>query len=66
MTKKYRKGSIIEYKTFDGSLRKVLVTAIIPNIKNKKDGFDGLVVGDGCGDYSVWGYDDQIIRVVVR
>ncbi len=64
MTKKYRKGSIIEYKTFDGSRRKVLVTDRVPQIKNGKDGFDGLVLG-GDGD-SVWGYDHQIIRVIAR
>tara|TARA_B100000287_G_C20375969_1_gene679593 strand:+ start:44 stop:238 length:195 start_codon:yes stop_codon:yes gene_type:complete len=63
---KYRKGSIIEYKTFDGSLRKVLVTDKVSDIKNGKNGFDGLIVGDGNGKFAVWGYDHQIIRVVVR
>ncbi len=64
MTKKYRKGSIIEYKTFDGTLRKVLVTERVPQIKNGKDGFDGLALG--TEDSSVWGYDHQIIRVIAR
>ena len=64
MTKKYRKGSIIEYKTFDGSRRKVLVTNRVPQIKNGKDGFDGLVLGED-GD-SVWGYDHQITRIIAR
>ncbi len=64
MTKKYRKGSIIEYKTFDGSLRKVLVTERVPEIKNGKNGFDGLVLG--MDDHSVWGYDHQITRIIAR
>jgi len=64
MTKKYRKGSIIEYRTFDGSLRKVLVKERVPEIKNGKDGFDGLVLG--TDNYTVWGYDHQIIRVIAR
>jgi hypothetical protein len=64
MTKKYRKGSIIEYKTFDGTLRKVLVTNRVPDIKNGKDGFDGLLLGKD--ESSVWGYDHQIIRVIAR
>tara|TARA_B100000287_G_scaffold266083_1_gene250290 strand:- start:405 stop:605 length:201 start_codon:yes stop_codon:yes gene_type:complete len=66
MTKKYRKGSIIEYKTFDGERRKVLVTDKVANIKNGRDGFDGLVLGIGVEDYSVWGYDHQITRVIAR
>ena len=62
----YRKGSIIEYKTFDGTHRKVLVSEKVDNIKNNRSGFDGVIVGDGRGDYTVWGYDHQITRVVVR
>ena len=62
----YRKGSIIEYKTFDGSFRKVLITEKLDNVKNGRSGFDGLIVGDGQGEFSVWGYDYQITRVLVR
>ena len=60
----YRKGSIIEYRTFDGSLRKVLITEKLDDIKNGRRGFDGVLVNDR--DYTVWGYDYQITRVVVR
>lgn len=64
MTKKYRKGSIIEYRTYDGTFRKVLVKERVPEIKNGKDGFDGLVLGSD--NHTVWGYDHQIIRVIAR
>ena len=60
----YRVGSIIEYKTFTGELRRVRVTEKVAKIKNGFDGFDAVVVGEP--ENTVWGYDDQITRVVVR
>ena len=61
----YRKGSIIEYKTFDGSLRLARVTEKLDDVKNGHSGFDGVLINDNF-NWEVWGYDDQIIRVVVR
>ena len=60
----YRIGSIIEYKTFDGSFRKVLITDKLDDIKNGRSGFDGVLINDQ--DFTVWGYDYQVTRVVVR
>lgn len=64
----YRIGSIIEYKTYGGELRRVRVTTRDPDIKNGCAGFDGIILGKTENDFewAVWGYDDQIIRVVVR
>jgi len=62
----YSAGSIIEYRTFDGSVRRILVTERIPEIKNGRDGFDGLVIGQNGYNGNVWGYDSQIIRVIAR
>ena len=66
----YREGSIIVYSPFGGGKRRVLVDEKESNIKNGRPGFSGALVGadnkpnaDGDG---VWGYDDQIIRVVRR
>ena len=60
---KYRIGSIIEYKTYGGELRRVRVTAKDPDIKHGCSGFDAVEL---TNDLEVWGYDDQITRVVVR
>lgn len=62
----YRIGSTIEYSTFSGSMRRVLVTEKEADIKNGRPGFGGDLVNDpanGVGD-GVWGYDAQITRVV--
>ena len=59
----YRIGSIIEYKTSTGELRRVRVTDKDPDIKHGCAGFDAVEL---INDLEVWGYDDQIIRVVVR
>ena len=58
----YQVGSLIEQKTSDGKLRLVIVTEIIPRIHNGKHGFDGYVYGQR-GKH-VWGYDEQIVRVI--
>ncbi len=63
---KYRIGSIIEYKTYGGELRRVRVTARDPDIKHGCAGFDAVVLGKSEEVGGVWGYDDQITRVVVR
>lgn len=59
---RYQIGSIIEYRTFDGQLRQVLVETKEQNIKNGRPGFSGRLF-DGSG-YDVWGYDYQITRVI--
>jgi len=61
----YGEGDLIEYQTFGGGTRIVRVEAREEDIKNGSPGFDGIVVG-GSAEYgaSVWGYDDQITRVV--
>lgn len=56
MKLKYRVGSIIQYETFDGSVRTVTVRNIEYNIKNGFPGFDCV---EPC-----WGYDHQIKAVI--
>lgn len=64
----YEVGDVIEYQTFGGgSIRRVLVEDREDNIKNGCPGFGGICVEGGADvGMSVWGYDDQIIRVVER
>ena len=61
---KYSEGSIIDYQTWTGEIRRVIVTNREDDIKNGRSGFDGVLVGD-TGN-AVWGYDDQIVRIVAR
>jgi hypothetical protein len=60
---RYEVGSVIEYETFGGGLRVVRVEVVEANIKNGLPGFDGTVVEGPDRGMSVWGYDDQIVRV---
>ena len=62
--KSYNVGDTVRYETFTGELRTVRITAKISQIKNGRDGFDGYVAGDK--NYTVWGYDSQIIRVYCK
>ena len=62
----YRIGSIIEYKTSTGELRRVRVTDKLADVKHGYSGFDAVILGKPEEDGGVWGYDDQITRVVVR
>lgn len=64
----YEVGDIIEYNAFGGELRRVLVESKSENIKNDRPGFDGVLVAAPEDDQwrDVWGYDDQIVRVVTR
>ena len=61
---KYSQGSIIDYRTWTGEVRRVIVTSREDDVKNGRSGFDGVLVND-TGN-AVWGYDDQIVRVVAR
>jgi hypothetical protein len=63
MTIDYEVGDTIEYSPFGGGVRRVLVEAKESDIKNGYPGFDGTIAG---GEATVWGYDDQIIRVVKK
>ena len=57
----YRVGHVVEYKTFDGMVRRVKVTTVEADIKRGRPGFSGTEIHTGeC----VWGYDSQIIRLI--
>ena len=60
----YQIGDIIEYTTFDGSVRRVLVDNKEVDIKNGRAGFTGNFVDAPSDHFGVWGYDYQIIRVL--
>jgi hypothetical protein len=60
-TPDYREGSTIQYRPFGGGqTRTVTVGERLENVKNGEPGFGGTDT-DGEG---VWGYDDQITRVI--
>jgi hypothetical protein len=63
-TVSYQIGDIIEYTTFDGSVRRVLVDNKEVDIKNGAAGFTGNLVDAPKDHYGVWGYDYQIVRVL--
>jgi hypothetical protein len=60
----YREGSVIEYTAFGGLKRIVLVTEKSDDVKNGRPGFDGKEQGSDSDSDGVWGYDDQISRVI--
>ena len=60
----YQIGDIIEYTTFDGSVRRVLVDNKEVDIKNGCAGFSGNLVDAPPDHFGVWGYDYQILRVL--
>ena len=62
----YKVGSIVTYNTWGDTPRQVTIDLRMNDIKNGEPGFDGTIVGsgkDGNAPYTVWGYDDQIVRV---
>lgn len=60
-------GAVIEYRTFGGGLRRVRVDDVDLDIKNGRPGFSGEMVGaEGDELAGVWGYCDQLVRVVER
>lgn len=67
-TPEYKVGSVIQYHDFVGNLRTVKVEGKDADIKNGRAGFDGKCLGcddhDHLFDNGVWGYDNQIVRVV--
>ena len=62
---KYNVGDTIEYRAFGGETRTVEVQGKEDDIKNGRPGFDGVCINPNPGQ-PVWGYDDQITRVVKR
>lgn len=63
----FAEGSIIEYRPFGGGTRRVEVTLVDFDIKNGRPGFDGRLANDGDASTeqgTVWGYCDQVTRVV--
>ena len=62
--KDYEVGDILEYRTFTGAVRKIVVTHKYDDVKNGRPGFDGTLVDPNLSSWSdVWGYDSQIVRV---
>jgi|TARA_Y100000034_G_scaffold126338_1_gene177405 hypothetical protein len=67
----YRIGSVIEYQTFGGTTRTVLVEEREDDIKNGRPGFDGKLLPYHLDEdvepelgKMVWGYDNQITKVI--
>lgn len=54
-------GDVIEYSTFGGDKRVVKIEYLDEDIKNGRAGFDGRTIDM---DYPVWGYCEQITRIV--
>jgi hypothetical protein len=74
MTMDYKEGDLLEYRTFMDELRTVRVIAK-DEIKPGHFGFDGVLEArinpftaetELVTAGEVWGYDDQIVRVVER
>lgn len=59
----YNEGDIIVYRTATG-LRTVLVDYRDPDVKNGRPGFEGTVTEGAEKGRDVWGYDEQIVRVL--
>lgn len=59
----YSVGDVIEYRTFDDSIRMVRVTEKHDDVKKGRPGFTGLMVAPSAFP-EVWGYDSQVVRVV--
>lgn len=60
----YEVGDVIEYQTFGGRPRRVLVTHKAD--VNGWPGFDGICIEGADPGMTCWGYNDQITRVVRR
>lgn len=57
-------GDTVVYRPFLGDNRTVVLTAVLPDVKNARAGFDGTVINAGGTHSSVWGYADQIVCLV--
>jgi hypothetical protein len=63
-------GDVITYSTWGGEIRRTLVEFKQENIKNDRDGFDGVLVDEENNrlylngqTLGVWGYVEQIISI---
>jgi hypothetical protein len=63
-------GDVVVYATWGNEVRRTLVEFKQENIKNDRDGFDGVLVDSDNNriflngtTLGVWGYTDQIISV---
>lgn len=63
-TNDYQVGSIIEYQNFGGKTVRVRVIDRDPDVKDGRPGFDGEVTGGPDKGVTVWGYDEQVTRVI--
>lgn len=61
----YKVGDVIEQHTSIGYTRLVRVEEKEADVKNGRPGFSGICVDPKMG-HGVWGYDDQVLRVVER
>jgi hypothetical protein len=61
----YKVGDTIEYTTYGGDVRRVTVTAKHRNVKNGRAGFDAAMNNSDGGGVSVWGYDADVLRVIL-
>ena len=67
LTQRPQVGDVITYSPFGGGERRTRVTAVEDDVKNGRPGFDGYVItASGARGESVWGYDDQILRIEPR
>jgi len=66
MNHEYCVGSTLTYLTWGNTPRQVTIDLRMNDIKNGKPGFEGTVIGsgnDGFAPETVWGYDNQIVRI---
>jgi hypothetical protein len=73
MTTTVKYGDVVEYVNYAGVHRIARVSAVVADIKDGRPGFDGVLqVQDADGTYrdsdepfrSVWGLDEQLVRVL--
>jgi hypothetical protein len=62
----YQAGSVIEYVAYGNVTRQVEVTSVDPDIKNGREGFDGVVTSRPDAGLPVWGYSSQVTRVITK
>jgi hypothetical protein len=65
--KDFEIGDVIEYRTFGGDLRIIIVEGKDDDVKNGRPGFDGRLVNEKSGQSGgVWGYTEDITRIVCK
>jgi hypothetical protein len=61
----YEAGDVIWYRPFRGGLRRVLVEERLADVKHGRPGFDGTIESAPEKGMPVWGYDHQIVPLLV-